>query len=349
MARIKRSRTGLSYFGKKVETQEIRFDKNVFVQKLSGFIIDGKQVSKTTLATRNLDGLTLTEMSPGRRQTLTDNDFIPNARELFSVNFFIISPTSNRTFKMPTENDIETILTAADGPQFETHQAYRFTIINTGSATVLDIIGGIGTTGVHDTKITSSVAAASAAIAINGIAGVTASVTDHVVTVTCDEAGNTVLATSTFASSNTASIALTTDGTDAAGYGGLNASREIIIVSQSTAWTYSSSYAEGYDHAVTPWVTSQFQSGVVKNLFKFHTLADGTSTNTEYKISIAGLKEIDDIDGEEQYSTFNVLVRKYGDKDSRPIVLEQFNNVNLDPHSSQFISRFNFWKSTYIW
>ena len=136
MARIKRSRTGLSYFGKKVETQEIRFDKNVFVQKLSGFIIDGKQVSKTTLATRNLDGLTLTEMSPGRRQTLTDNDFIPNARELFSVNFFIISPTSNRTFKMPTENDIETILTAADGPQFETHQAYRFTIINTGSATV---------------------------------------------------------------------------------------------------------------------------------------------------------------------------------------------------------------------
>mgnify|MGYP003143473481 CR=1 FL=1 len=112
MARIKRSRTGLSYFGKKVETQEIRFDKNVFVQKLSGFIIDGKQVSKTTLATRN------------------------NARELFSVNFFIISPTSNRTFKMPTENDIETILTAADGPQFETHQAYRFTIINTGSATV---------------------------------------------------------------------------------------------------------------------------------------------------------------------------------------------------------------------
>ena len=210
---------------------------------------------------------------------------------------------------------------------------------NTGSATVLNIIGGIGTAGVHDTKITSSVAAASAAIAINGITGVTASVTDHVVTVTCDEAGNTVLATSTFASSNTASIALTTDGTDAAGYGGLNASREIILVSQSTAWTYSSSYAEGYDHAVTPWVTSQFQSGVVKNLFKFHTLADGTSTNTEYKISIAGLKEIDDIDGEEQYSTFNVLVRKYGDKDSRPVVLEQFNNVNLDPHSSQFISR----------
>jgi hypothetical protein len=136
MARIKRGRSGLSYFGKKVETQEIRFDKNVFVQKLSGFIIDGKQVSKTTLATRNSDGLTLTEMSPGRRRTLTDSDFAPNARELFSVNFFIIPAISNRTFKMPTENDIETTLTAVDGPQFETLQAYRFTIINTGSATV---------------------------------------------------------------------------------------------------------------------------------------------------------------------------------------------------------------------
>ena len=35
MARRKRSRSGLSYFGKKVETQEIRFDKNVFVEKLA--------------------------------------------------------------------------------------------------------------------------------------------------------------------------------------------------------------------------------------------------------------------------------------------------------------------------
>jgi hypothetical protein len=34
-SRIKRSRVGFTYFGRKVETQEIRFDKNVFVEKLA--------------------------------------------------------------------------------------------------------------------------------------------------------------------------------------------------------------------------------------------------------------------------------------------------------------------------
>ena len=108
--------------------------------------------------------------------------------------------------------------------------------------------------------------------------------------------------------------------------------------------TYTSSNGEGYKQASTPFITSQFVGGthpdkITKDLFKFHCLNDGAACNTQYKISIAGLKEPADIDGEEQYSTFNILVRSCDDKDKSPVILEQYNNVNLDPDSVNFISR----------
>tara|TARA_R100000951_G_scaffold63713_1_gene53489 strand:+ start:1580 stop:4453 length:2874 start_codon:yes stop_codon:yes gene_type:complete len=186
--------------------------------------------------------------------------------------------------------------------------------------------------------ITASALATATATAIDGITGFGASATDNVVTVTADEAGNIANITTTFAST-TASAVTSTAGTDAAGYPGVHADRELILVSQSIAMSYTSSYKEGYDHATTPWVTSGYQSGVVKDLIKFHCLNDGAACNTEYKVSITGLKEPGDIDGEEQYSTFNVLIRKFGDKDSRPTILEQFNNCNLDPDSVNYVAR----------
>lgn len=94
---------------------------------------------------------------------------------------------------------------------------------------------------------------------------------------------------------------------------------------------------EGYSYASTPFIKSQKVNN--KELFRFHTLGHGTKCNTDYKISIANLREPGDIDGEEQYSTFSVLVRAYGDKDKTPIILEQYNNVNLDPDSPNYISR----------
>ena len=88
-------------------------------------------------------------------------------------------------------------------------------------------------------------------------------------------------------------------------------------------------------------ITSGFQDlqGNTVNLFKFHTIADGTSTNQDYKISITNAAEPADIDGEEQYSTFTVQVRGYGDSDKRPVILEQYNNCNLDPDSSNYLPR----------
>jgi hypothetical protein len=117
---------------------------------------------------------------------------------------------------------------------------------------------------------------------------------------------------------------------------GLNVSLRI----QNTECTFTSSFAEGYNAASTPFITSQLDSSKnTTELFKFHTLADGTDTNRKYKISIANLKEPANIDGVEQYSQFSIIVREYGDTDKNLEILEQYNNVTLDPNDVNYISR----------
>ena len=114
---------------------------------------------------------------------------------------------------------------------------------------------------------------------------------------------------------------------------------EIVLATQTLPAVFNGlGQTEGYSYASTPSIQSGKANGS-KSLFKFHTLAHGTSTNKEYKISIDGLREPADINGEEQYSTFNVLVRRYNDSDKSPVILEQYNGVNLDPDSPQYISR----------
>jgi hypothetical protein len=95
---------------------------------------------------------------------------------------------------------------------------------------------------------------------------------------------------------------------------------------------------EGYSYASTPYIQSQIALGR-KSLFRFHTISHGTDLNTKYKISIANLREPGDIDGEQQYSTFSIILRQYQDNDKSPLILEQFNNVNLDPDSPNYIAR----------
>ena len=111
-------------------------------------------------------------------------------------------------------------------------------------------------------------------------------------------------------------------------------------ITQSADMVYSGEIGqtEGYGYASTPFIQSGVGNGS-KNLFRIHTLAHGTSTNKDYKISIANLKEPSDIDNVEQYSQFSVLVRKYDDNDKTPVILEQFNGVTLDPDATNYIGR----------
>jgi hypothetical protein len=208
------------------------------------------------------------------------------------------------------------------------------------AASITGLSGSATPVGTITTNVSASGAeiATATATAISTITGLTATSALGVVTITQDEAGAALNLSTTFPNT-TASVATTIEGADVTGYGGINNDTELVLLTQISAMTYKSGEVEGYDHAITPWITSQYQNGVVKNLIKFHCLNDGAECNTQYKISITGLKEPGDIEGEEQYSTFNVLVRKFGDKDSRPVILEQFNNCTLDPDSVNYVAR----------
>ena len=96
----------------------------------------------------------------------------------------------------------------------------------------------------------------------------------------------------------------------------------------------------GYDiqHATTPWIKSQLISGERHDLFRFHTLGDGSNYNKEYKIGIFNVKAAGSSNATD-YATFSVVVRGYSDTDKRPTILETFNNVTLDPASPNYIKK----------
>jgi hypothetical protein len=88
--------------------------------------------------------------------------------------------------------------------------------------------------------------------------------------------------------------------------------------------------------ASTPWIVSQKISGTRYNLFRFHTLGDGSNYNKEYKVSIFNVKAAGESNATD-YSTFSVTIRGYSDTDRKKSVLETYNNLNLDPASPNYI------------
>lgn len=120
------------------------------------------------------------------------------------------------------------------------------------------------------------------------------------------------------------------------------------IILQSGSLTFASTYSE----AETPWIISQTVSGLNQSLFKVHTISHGVHSNYELKIGISNIKPAGSIAGSE-YGSFTLTVRgvdqsklrtqgspySYIDSDLRPMILENFDNVNLDPNSPRFISR----------
>ena len=102
---------------------------------------------------------------------------------------------------------------------------------------------------------------------------------------------------------------------------------------------YTNGGSDAFSEAYTPWVVSQKDNnGLRSNLFKFHTLGHGDVYNTKFKVGISNVKAAGE-DGGTDYSTFTVTVRAYSDTDKRKSVVETFNNVNLDPASSNYIAR----------
>ena len=121
------------------------------------------------------------------------------------------------------------------------------------------------------------------------------------------------------------------------------------------AFAYSSK--NGYE-ARTPFIVSQnlgsYKAAKTTRLFRFHTRSHGASCNYQYKVAISNVKAPNAVAGSD-YGTFSIAIRRvdldgtihsantpYGkstDKDLRPHIVEQYNNVTLDPNSPNFIAR----------
>lgn len=73
------------------------------------------------------------------------------------------------------------------------------------------------------------------------------------------------------------------------------------------------------------------------NLFHFETLNDGANSSTQVKVSIANIKR--STDPLNEFGSFSVYVRDFSDSDLSPMILEQYNDLNLDPNSENYIAK----------
>ena len=100
----------------------------------------------------------------------------------------------------------------------------------------------------------------------------------------------------------------------------------------STEISYTD-FQDSYKNAITPWIVSRVVGGQTKNLFKIQTIADGDSSNSEIKITIANIDIIN--------YTFDIIVRRFEDTDATASssALERWSNLSFDPSSTSYIGK----------
>ncbi len=115
----------------------------------------------------------------------------------------------------------------------------------------------------------------------------------------------------------------------------------ISLTSGSTTDAYAFAglgFAGDYNHAATPWIRSQTVGGQKHNLFKVHTFSDGNASNRELKVSVVSTRPAAS-SAEDQHGQFSMTIREFADTDARQTILEQFDNLSIDPDSPNYIAR----------
>jgi uncharacterized protein len=105
------------------------------------------------------------------------------------------------------------------------------------------------------------------------------------------------------------------------------------VVSGSYTPATSSVIGSNLDATSASFALETISEGVIMNSAgaesSFGSLTNGTHDNVRWEITGANTGS----------GTFNVIVRRGDDRTNGKIILEAFNNVNLDPNSSRYISR----------
>jgi hypothetical protein len=94
----------------------------------------------------------------------------------------------------------------------------------------------------------------------------------------------------------------------------------------------------------TGWFISQnvgertsFDAKNMQKLFRFHGLDNGTWCQNKFKISITNIRYSKNNDN--KYGTFSIELRDIKDRDGAPLVLEKYDNCNLNPDSENYVAR----------
>jgi len=96
-------------------------------------------------------------------------------------------------------------------------------------------------------------------------------------------------------------------------------------------------FSDRYRTAVSPTIVSQKFGGQSQDLFKVHSLDDGSGGNVVFKITIENIRRSQS--DKDRYGTFDLLVRSFDDSDREPIVLERFSSLSLDTQSDRYVAR----------
>lgn len=99
-----------------------------------------------------------------------------------------------------------------------------------------------------------------------------------------------------------------------------------------------SNYGSRFRAPISPMVVSQEIGGEEIDLFRVESLHDGHDPSRTFKISISNISRPNTVSAD-PYGTFTLLVRSYNDTDQNPVILEQYNNCNLNPNSDNFVCR----------
>tara|TARA_R100000479_G_scaffold144062_1_gene79572 strand:- start:613 stop:1107 length:495 start_codon:yes stop_codon:yes gene_type:complete len=139
------------HIGKKVETSEIRLDKNVFFEK-----------AKSALGFKRLvidsQGRANNEIIGRRSVTLGDNNDALTVTNFTEGGILEITPTTNRTKATPTATQLIESLLDIDGEALvaASYEAFEFSIINLDASNSISLSAGTGVTTVGSMSVRQS-------------------------------------------------------------------------------------------------------------------------------------------------------------------------------------------------
>ncbi len=92
-----------------------------------------------------------------------------------------------------------------------------------------------------------------------------------------------------------------------------------------------SAYTTQFNTPETPWIVSQLMGNNIDRLFKFISISDGDSANSEIKISIVNINP-------ETYE-FDIVIRSFYDTDSNPVILETFSRCTMIKGQTNYVAQ----------